>query len=839
MRFESVTAVAFGPFRDRRIDFTPGMTIIAGPNGAGKSSCLAAMYAALCGIRRGAGLRREDREFQERHQPWGGDHWQTHAEIVLDSGKRIELRYDLNGRIDCSATDVDLGRDLSSDLINDGTPDASKLVGLDRRSFAKTACVGQAEILHVLTAAEELQESLQRAAASADRDATASRAIAAIESFSSEFVGVDRKGGTKPLRAAKDEVEARRQELEAAEAAHSRYLTLLEERDRLEAAAIASERSYVLADAGRTREEARDLEERAARARSLSNELAALMPADSGDDQGLADEVVAALSASDEFPKPPVRGDDPSALWTELAALPEDIRGDTAPSPQILDAYRALCEAEAARVEHMRQAQVRQSPQGRVATTSPAYAGKWTLGVALVAAALSAVLFFARQPVFGGLTAAIFLIAAIAFAFASGRSSREVSAPEVNARELPLEGADWQSRGAELDAEVKRLRNTLREGFELREYSLGDDVASTYTQYVADCTVRAKSAVILSRKPDLERRLRIAEELERERIAYEERRTELAEKLAQIAYRCGIDAPPERLRKELSAWQAERTERLKQSREALITSEELQGILQGESVEELESRALAKANEADTLIARLTEQEHSDLNGSGGAPSPQEVRRLGELANDARSAADRHAGEIDSMARTLPSVAEAKEASSQAAEELTRVETLRDTLERAYGFLERAQDTVHRDIAPILRGTLEKWLPRVTNGLYARAAVDPETLRVRVASNGGPWRDAQLLSHGTAEQIYLLLRIAMVNHLTKASSETCPLLLDDVTAHCDSVRTLAVMDLLHQISAERQVIVFTQQDAVVSWAEQHLNPERDRIELLDEKLIVA
>lgn len=835
MRFESVTAVAFGPFKDRRIGLSPGMTIIAGPNGAGKSSWLAAIYAALCGIRRGAGLRSEDKKFQERHQPWAGDRWQTQAELVLDDGKRIELRYDLDGRVDCSALDLDLGRDISSDLINDGAPDASKLVGLDRRSFARTACVGQAEILQVVTAAGELQESLQRAAASADRDATASRAIAAIENFNSEFVGLDRKGGTKPLRAAKDELETRKRELEAAEAAHARYVNQLEERDRLESEARELERRYLLADVHRTRAEARELEERVSRARSLAEELGTLMPADFGDDQELADDAVASLSALDEFPKPPVRGDEPSALWAELAALPQESKGDTAPSAQILDAYRALCEAEAARVEHMRQAQAWQSPQAKPRGTGPSAAGKWIFGIAaLLAGAVSAWLFFEGQPILGVVTAVVFLIAAIAFAFSNRAPLREARDSQV-----PLEGTDPQSRGAELDMEVKRLRNELREAFESREYSLADDVASTYTQYLADCGVRAKNAVMLSRKPDLEKRLKIAEELERQRLAYERRRGELIERVTLVAGRCGIDAAPERLRGELSGWLSRRSERLKESREAFIKSEEMQGVLQGETLEELESRSVAKANEANALVARLPANELADFGAPQSVLSPQEVRRLRDSASDARRAADRQAGEIDSTARALASVAEAKEAASQAAAKLKRVEALRDTLATARKFLEHAEETVHRDVAPILREMLEKWLPSVTDGLYTRVAVDPQTLGVRVQSNDGPWRDAQLLSHGTAEQVYLLLRIAMVDHLTKASSETCPLLLDDVTAHCDSVRTIAIMDLLHRLSAERQVIVFTQQDSVVSWAEQHFNPERDCVEMLDEKLIVA
>jgi DNA repair protein SbcC/Rad50 len=135
-----------------------------------------------------------------------------------------------------------------------------------------------------------------------------------------------------------------------------------------------------------------------------------------------------------------------------------------------------------------------------------------------------------------------------------------------------------------------------------------------------------------------------------------------------------------------------------------------------------------------------------------------------------------------------------------------------------------------------LASSLEKWLPTITNGLYRRAAVDPEELVVRVKPEGGEWREAMLLSHGTREQIYVLLRIAMAEHLTRSSDETCPLLLDEVTAHCDPVRTEAILNLLLEMSRERQVIVFSQEQDVYAWGQRSLT-DRDRLQTLDRNLL--
>jgi uncharacterized protein YhaN len=119
-------------------------------------------------------------------------------------------------------------------------------------------------------------------------------------------------------------------------------------------------------------------------------------------------------------------------------------------------------------------------------------------------------------------------------------------------------------------------------------------------------------------------------------------------------------------------------------------------------------------------------------------------------------------------------------------------------------------------------------LPRLTDGRYVDARLDPALLEVSVAGADGEFRRAQLLSHGTAEQIYLLLRVALVRRLT-ADHDTCPLLLDDVTVHADPVRTRALLDLLHELSDERQIVLFAHQDQVRDWAYEHLVEERDAL----------
>src|SRR5581483_6051556 len=105
------------------------------------------------------------------------------------------------------------------------------------------------------------------------------------------------------------------------------------------------------------------------------------------------------------------------------------------------------------------------------------------------------------------------------------------------------------------------------------------------------------------------------------------------------------------------------------------------------------------------------------------------------------------------------------------------------------------------------------------------ARVDPQDLSVQVLAADGEWRDARALSHGTAEQIYLLLRIALAERLA-TTGETCPLILDDVLVQSDAQRKRALLDTILAASRTRQVILFTQEDDVLTWAQTLAPPDR-------------
>jgi DNA repair exonuclease SbcCD ATPase subunit len=716
MRIRSVTAHAFGPLAGEKREFADGMTVIVGDNESGKSSWHAAIFAALCGRRRGAGRPREDEQrFIDSHKPWDGDRWLVSAEIRLDDGRRIEMRQDLAGKVDCHAKDLDISEDVSAEVMNEGAPDASRWLGLDRSSFVGTACIEQAQMLRVRTEARGLQQHLQRAAATANANSTAAAALAQITSFRSQHVGRDQANSTRPLRRALNAVGSASNRLETARSNHEHYLRLAQQTDDLWEAAQNANAAVAAHEAAAAANEAAQLAGQAKRANDLHEMLGDAPPASIAEDDALARQVTAALTAWRMQPDKPATA---SVTSTEIR---ERLN---APIP------------------------VADEGGNRSRSVGVAF-------IAAGAAALAGIALLASVSRVGG----IVLLAAAAILVALGIS-----------------------------------QHRRRHGTEPAQQNAQRQV--------------------------LQARLEAAEQAEQRAEEDLQKRAGAAQLVIEALDACGLTAPtPEAAAAALEQWLASHRTHVGQLGTAQREWAELQALLDGRTLQQLNQDASSAADHARDVAVKAGPALLPSINPATAAGKLTELR---EIARQAERKAANSSGELQQFARSVTSVAEAEEALQADEDELDRVRELEETLTLTSQLLERAQDRVHRSIAPALAATIQEWLPTVTAGRYTDVTVNPITLQVEVCDPTRPWRKADLLSYGTAEQIYLLLRIALADHLTK-NHDTCPLILDDVTVHADHARTRDILDLLLKIAAHRQVILFSQEEQVAAWAHENLD----------------
>ena len=67
------------------------------------------------------------------------------------------------------------------------------------------------------------------------------------------------------------------------------------------------------------------------------------------------------------------------------------------------------------------------------------------------------------------------------------------------------------------------------------------------------------------------------------------------------------------------------------------------------------------------------------------------------------------------------------------------------------------------------------------------------------------------LSRGTLDQIFLCLRLGLLDHLDQGR-ERLPLILDDALLRTDDARRREIYPLLAEVSRQRQVFLLTCQD---------------------------
>ena len=280
----------------------------------------------------------------------------------------------------------------------------------------------------------------------------------------------------------------------------------------------------------------------------------------------------------------------------------------------------------------------------------------------------------------------------------------------------------------------------------------------------------------------------------------------------------------------LRDWQKQRKRDLDEYKRKITEWDELQQFLGGRTPNELTDDAEQRSEDARTLAAAI---DGSILAAARAEPLPDDrLSGLEKQADDARGAADTARGELIQFTANLPGVADVEDELEAAKQEHHRVKRLDSTLATTIKFLECAEERVNRNLAPVLRSTVTEWLSRVTGGRYVDCRVDPESLAVDVCGEDGRWRAAKLLSHGTAEQVYFLLRVALAKHLAKPG-ESCPLMFDDATAACDNKRKRVLLETLLTISSSVQVILFTHEDEVRARAMQRLRTSPNLLIELD------
>ncbi len=152
----------------------------------------------------------------------------------------------------------------------------------------------------------------------------------------------------------------------------------------------------------------------------------------------------------------------------------------------------------------------------------------------------------------------------------------------------------------------------------------------------------------------------------------------------------------------------------------------------------------------------------------------------------------------------------------QLTERIARLQREYDALTLALDALGRANDSLQTRFSPRINELAARYISRLTGGRYDRVLLDPAMHITARQAGEAVTRPLPALSAGTADQLYLAVRLAIA---ALALPPQAPLVLDDALIAFDDTRMAAAMELLQELSRERQILLFTCQGREAAWLE--------------------
>ena len=138
-------------------------------------------------------------------------------------------------------------------------------------------------------------------------------------------------------------------------------------------------------------------------------------------------------------------------------------------------------------------------------------------------------------------------------------------------------------------------------------------------------------------------------------------------------------------------------------------------------------------------------------------------------------------------------------------EQYNDLQKMNNSIELTKKLLEKAYEKMKNNISPIFAKKLSQNISEITNGKYNNLFLNDEKGLIVELDNGN-YVPAERLSIGTIDQLYLSLRLGMLDEISK---EKIPIILDEAFAYFDKNRLKNILNFLHNKYNDRQIIIFT------------------------------
>ncbi|MFW5973234.1 MAG: ATP-binding protein, partial [Bacteroidota bacterium] len=157
--------------------------------------------------------------------------------------------------------------------------------------------------------------------------------------------------------------------------------------------------------------------------------------------------------------------------------------------------------------------------------------------------------------------------------------------------------------------------------------------------------------------------------------------------------------------------------------------------------------------------------------------------------------------------------------------ELDDAHRQRDRLALLAAIIRHADDTFRQRHQPDVIRRASRFFAALTAGRYEGLVADDRDIYL-IPAGGSAMRkisdEHNWTSRGTRDQLFLAIRLALIDHLD-ADHIRLPIFLDEVFVNWDAARRRDGLALLKDVSARRQVFLFTCHEWFVDEASEHLS----------------
>ena len=231
-------------------------------------------------------------------------------------------------------------------------------------------------------------------------------------------------------------------------------------------------------------------------------------------------------------------------------------------------------------------------------------------------------------------------------------------------------------------------------------------------------------------------------------------------------------------------------------------------LAQYDALDTLTQQAQTKRAQYELLVQQHPACTFPDAPTARPAQSREELRAALSALSERRRTLQ---SELDHTQGRCRAVGEREALEAQLAqkrEALSRLQAEYDAISLAMDALQRANATLQSRFSPALSRRAGELFSRLTDGKYESVLLDRD-LSARAGERGeAVTHDAQCLSLGALDQLYLAVRLAICERVLP-DGDPIPLVLDDALVHFDDARCRKALELLYEESKTRQILLFT------------------------------